>query len=181
LGPKTASVVGGLLAASAQSEARVVRRHHRDPGLTLQAMRNYRAVVSFCIGGQGMLKPQDPSGSGARASAESPRRGCYRAGCDARPAHMRLRSRFFLSVQNLRVPCTRRPARKTAGEQNRCLSFFAIFRGHMRFPLLDSAITLHVHASIGRFGCRHGTSLSASQGGGRRGASYSTDLKFPSP
>jgi hypothetical protein len=33
-------------------------------------MRNHRSVVSFCIGGQGMLKPQDPSGSGARASAD---------------------------------------------------------------------------------------------------------------
>jgi len=36
----------------------------------------YRAIVE--------VKPQDQSGSGARASAESPRRGCYRAGCYAR-------------------------------------------------------------------------------------------------
>jgi hypothetical protein len=42
--------------------ARAVRRLHRNRGLTLQAMRNYRSVVSVCIG-QGSA-PKSPRGPG---------------------------------------------------------------------------------------------------------------------
>jgi transposase len=56
----------------------------RDRGLTLQAMRNYRSVVSFCIGGQGRSSiPWDPAAlaHGPRRTSTS-RRGRYWAGCN---------------------------------------------------------------------------------------------------
>src|SRR6202051_2926752 len=65
--------------------ARTRSRLHRDRGLTLQTMRNYRSVVRFCIGGQGRPRSQPGGNSGARASADfDPRRGCSLAILSAR-------------------------------------------------------------------------------------------------
>jgi hypothetical protein len=70
LGPETAAGSGDYVAASTQSEACAGQRHHCDRGLTLQAMRDHRSVVSVCIGGRRrILDPTTPS-----ALAHGPRR-----------------------------------------------------------------------------------------------------------
>jgi hypothetical protein len=71
-GPETAS--GATMYCLGLTEARAVRRLHRDPGLTLQATRNYRSVVRLVHRWPGHAEAPRPQ---ERAShATRPARAC---------------------------------------------------------------------------------------------------------